>query len=326
MSWKRAMVVSMACALGQSLVSLTGCSSEDDHDTVQGEPKVNPGEALDGGETTLDAGLTDARAARSDARTNPNPRDHGDAAVAVEVCDGIDNDGDGRVDDVDVGSDGICDCLLLATLGKPGIWGEGDVFAQWLSRRSNNGAAKLTGKTLTPALLAPYQVIVAEDLSGETYADAEIAALQDWIRGGGGLFTLIGYADAAERTQVNKILAPTGLQYGATPAFTMQINGKTAPVETWSAHPVSEGITKVGVHNGYEVQGSGTQVASQGGVVALRVSELGAGHVLVWADEWITYDSEWSEHPEYQVERFWLNSIKWLTAPKECQVPIPIAI
>jgi hypothetical protein len=56
----------------------------------------------------------------------------------------------------------------------------------------------------------------------------------------------------------------------------------------------------------------------------MRAREVGKGRVLVWGDEWITFDSEWSSHPEYQVERLWLNSLKWLTTPMSCQVPIEI--
>ena len=44
--------------------------------------------------------------------------------------------------------------------------------------------------------------------------------------------------------------------------------------------------------------------------------------VLVWGDEWISFDSEWVGHPDYQVERFWLNALKWLSPAGECQVPI----
>ena len=49
-------------------------------------------------------------------------------------------------------------------------------------------------------------------------------------------------------------------------------------------------------------------------------------HVIVFGDEWITYDSEWSQdqHPEYQVEQFWLNIFKWLSPSDECQVPIVV--
>ena len=55
----------------------------------------------------------------------------------------------------------------------------------------------------------------------------------------------------------------------------------------------------------------------------LAASEYQRGRVYVWGDEWITYDSEWSAHTDYQVERFWLNSLKWLTAVGRCQVELP---
>jgi hypothetical protein len=44
--------------------------------------------------------------------------------------------------------------------------------------------------------------------------------------------------------------------------------------------------------------------------------------VLAWGDEWITFNSEWKDHSDYQVERLWQNMIKWLTVADECQVPI----
>src|SRR5262245_3474696 len=106
----------------------------------------------------------------------------------AEVCDGVDNDGNGIVDDVDVGNDGICDCLRIATLGVPGTWGVGDVFAAWLDARSDNGAIPLGDQVLTKALLDPFQVVVAEDLSkmNRAYAPEEVAALSDWVATGGG--------------------------------------------------------------------------------------------------------------------------------------------
>ena len=65
-------------------------------------------------------------------------------------------------------------------------------------------------------------------------------------------------------------------------------------------------------------------VADEGGFTVLRAVELGAGHVIVFGDEWISFDSEWTGHPDYQVERFWLNALKWMSPPTECQVPILI--
>jgi hypothetical protein len=241
------------------------------------------------------------------------------AGAGPEVCDGVDNDHNGIVDDLDVGGDGVCDCLLIATLGIPGEWGEGDVFAAWLDERSDTGAASLGDAVLTSELLAGYQVIVVQDIRGRTYSAAEVTALQNWIEAGGGLMTLIGYGDSTERTNVNTLLAPSGIQYDSAAILP---GSPTIPVTTWNTHPVADMITQVGVDNGYEVVGAGTVIAQEGGFDLLRGNSLGAGKVLVWGDEWITYDSEWEGHPEYQLQRFWLNAIKWLTPAAQCQVPI----
>ncbi len=247
------------------------------------------------------------------------------ASATKTFCDGIDNDGNGIIDDVDKGKDGICDCLLIATLGVPGTWGNGDIFASWLDSRSDFGATALDDQVLTKALLDQYQVIVAEDLSkmGRSYSAAEVAALGAWLDAGGGFLTLIGYADPTELANANSLVAPFGLSYGSQQIL-QKSGGSTVPVTQWTAgHPVTNGISLVGVDNGYPVQGSGSVLASEGGFDLLRALTVGSGHVLMWGDEWITYDSEWSGHPEYQIELFWLNMIKWLTPANQCQVAIP---
>ena len=39
--------------------------------------------------------------------------------------------------------------------------------------------------------------------------------------------------------------------------------------------------------------------------------------------EWITYDSEWSQHPDYQVQLFWQNIVDWFAPGAHCKVPTP---
>jgi hypothetical protein len=248
----------------------------------------------------------------------------GGQSSGSEVCDGIDNDGDGIIDNVDVGNDGVCDCLRIATLGVIGMWGQGDVFTSWLDGKSDKGAVDLNDQVLTKALLDQFEVVVAQDLSkmNRSYAPAEVMALSDWVNAGGGFMTLIGYADPSELANANLLLGAFGMSYGSQQILQKQ-GGSTVPVTEWVPHPVTMGITLLGVDNGYPVQGAGTALAMEQGFEVLRAQEVGMGHVLMWGDEWITYDSEWNTHPEYQVEEFWLNAIKWLTPTKDCQVPLP---
>ncbi len=256
----------------------------------------------------------------------------------VEICDGLDNDGDGIIDNVDVSGDGVCDCLKIATLGYRGTAGVGDVFNQWLNGKSVAGAVSLDKQTLTPSLLAAYQVIVIQNVRdgsksgvgegiGRVYAQSEVEALRAWVAAGGGVMTLIGYSDATEVRNVNLLLAPYNINYGTTQILS-KVGGSTVPIVHWAVHPLTENIKKIGVDNGYEVRGDGGVVISYepnpGAFDTARATPYGKGHVFVWCDEWITFNSEWTQHTDYQVERFWLNSLKWLTPVDQCQVALPV--
>lgn len=144
------------------------------------------------------------------------------------------------------------------------------------------------------------------------------------------MFFLVGYV-VDENVNVNKVLEPFGVQYGT--ALVKPAAGFAWAVTHWADHPVSDGITQVGVQGAYEVKGGGTVVAQVDAdlglgepITMLRAVEGDKGKVLVWGDEWITFDSEWAGHPDYQVERLWANSLKWLTPVTECQVPVPVLL
>lgn len=252
-----------------------------------------------------------------------------------ELCDGKDNDENGIVDDVDAGGDGVCDCLNIATIGGIGPWSNGgNVFASWLDARSPLGAVPLGDAELTAEKLQQFQVIVvlhAATLGVESgskeapalhaFSDAEASAFDAWVRGGGGVMTTIGYSgdESQEVVNVNKLLAKLSMGYSTS---RLDLSGN---VSNWETHPVSDGITNIYTNNGAEPDGpSGVTIArGQDDRVALQVTQADKGRVAVWGDEWITYDSEWADTEGQQVEHFWLNLLKWLSPPTQCQVPIP---
>jgi hypothetical protein len=253
---------------------------------------------------------------------------------ATEVCDGVDNDQNGVIDDVDAGGDGVCDCLDIGTLGHIGPWSNGgNIFATWLDARTPRGAIELADQVLTPELLEPLDIIVSLHVGTEAvqsqmvtapahheFSGAEASAFAAWVRAGGGLMTTIGYTrdEANEVVNVNRLLNPLDLGYSQTNLDLSDF------VETWLAHPVTEGVRSIYTDNGVEPSGTGMVVArGSDDRAALEVLQVENGRAVVWGDEWITYDSEWTDVEDQQVELFWLNMLKWLSPPTECQVPIP---
>jgi uncharacterized protein YjbI with pentapeptide repeats len=251
-----------------------------------------------------------------------------------ETCDGIDNDDNGIIDDVDAGHDGVCDCLNIATVGHIGPWSNGgNIFATWLNARSPLGVVELADDELTAEQLAKFQIVVilhadtTEVSNNDTvapahhaFSDAEADVFDAWVRKGGGAMTTIGYTndEASEVANVNKLLSKLGMGYSSTK---LDLGGM---VQTWLPHPTTEGITQIRTDNGVEPETAGGDTVARGGdKVALQVAQMDDGRVAVWGDEWITYDSEWVDTEGQQVEHFWLNLLKWLSPPTQCQVPIP---
>ncbi len=254
-----------------------------------------------------------------------------------EICDGIDNDSNGIIDDVDAGHDGVCDCLNIATIGHIGPWSNGgNVFKSWLNARSPLGAVELADDELTADKLKKFQIVVVlhvatSEVSNKgivapahhAFSDAESGVFGAWVQGGGGVMTTIGYTndEASEVVNVNKLLSSLGMGYSASK---LDLDGN---VQDWLPHPLSESITNIHTNNGVEPDGTlGMTIAHGGAKVALQVSQAAKGRVAVWGDEWVTYDSEWADVSGQQVETFWLNLLKWLSPPTECQVPIPVRV
>ena len=318
------------------LVGLAACSSGGNEQT--GERRAVPGGAAGGfviQQPSAAGSAGDRPALGSGGRGSAAAGGAAGVSGGSEVCDRIDNDGNGIVDDVDRQNDGVCDCLNIATIGEIGPWSSGgNVFKTWLNSRSPLPAKELGDAILTDELLAPFQVIVilyaaTIELNGNNgrklsahhaFSDAEVAAFSRWVRAGGGAMTTAGYYydEAQEVVNVNRLLSPFSMGYSTTKT---DVGGRC---ETWMAHPVTEQVMRIVTMDGVQPDGaSGTTLAyDEGQRVALQVAEPDAGRLIVWGDDWITYDSEWQAVTDQQVERFWLNILKWLSPAKICQVPI----
>ena len=339
----------MTGAAALAITAAVGCSSESAPDSLKGLGAGATGGGAGSGAVSGGSGGTfptgtgaTGSGATGGVIIDPGVGSVGGSSVGgmmgngtPEVCDGIDNDGNGIIDDVDAGGDGVCDCLSIGTIGQIGPWSNGgDIFATWLNARTPQGAIALDDQVLTPELLAPLQVIVVLHVDDtevsnngvvaqahHVFTDQEAAAFGDWVKMGGGTMTTIGYTgnESHEVENVNRLLEPVGMAYSAGK---LDLSGF---IKDWTAHAVTNGVSNIKTDNGVEPDGPGgtTLARDPTGRVALQVTEPGSGHVVVWGDEWVTYDSEWANVTDEQVELFWLNILKWLSPPKTCQVPIP---
>ncbi len=228
------------------------------------------------------------------------------------VCDDMDNDGNGVIDDVDVGKDGLCDCIHIGFFGEVAS-DAGDAtgsFEAWLVARSGQIPIQHLDATekLTPAWLASLQVLIVGGLrdraaqagAGEAFAADEIAAFDDWIQTrGGGAISLSGYTSNIDDARpVSELLQHTGLSYDLVSVSGAGVISEGAPPVwlqdiTTPDHPIVDGVSEIGVYYGYPVEGDGTAILSGEGHVLGMAKQWGTGRVFAFADEWITQDATW---------------------------------
>lgn len=233
-------------------------------------------------------------------------------------CNGRDDDCDGLVDNVDVGGDGICDCLGLLILGATGPRAA-VTFDTWLKgrgttvrRRVETGLPELTAKDLVGV-----DVVVLDQLKRD-YSTAEISLLVEWVKDGGALVSMTGYTNAGpDSARPNAIIEGLGARYQTGADFSVTITD-------WSTtQPIAAGVTSATYTGGYPVLAvpgapalsyvvaRGPAPASWAAGLAL---EIGKGRAFVWGDEWIEYDDIWALEPS--VPRLWANVFNWIAARK----------
>ncbi len=236
------------------------------------------------------------------------------------MCNGVDDDCNGKIDDVDAAGDGVCDCLRIGIVGVPGS-NPSSNFVSWLQALGTTVDRVNTapGEAFDPPLLAKYDVVIFDRLV-RAYSAGEATALRAWVEGGGGFVTMTGYANSPDPDFLpNALLAPFGLSYGGALSV--------APANSFEVHPVTAGITSVTFLGGYVVTptvvagGTSTLLASNADGHIAYAHERGKGRGVVWGDEWIEFDSEWKAMP--QIQKLWVNIMSWVGPQGRCAVPKP---
>ena len=258
-----------------------------------------------------------------------------------------------------------CSTLNVAVVGTKGDWGDSSdtAFQSWLNA-SSTGTAKvdnyLKKPSFTPEFLAAYNLIILAGLGDDsnngpwwTFSASEVAAFQDWIENkGGGVISLAGYSgDNQEITAKNTLLAFSEIAYDqpnisapcaiakchyecGNPAGQITEFNRTDPVIA----NLSLGVTMIGMDGGHPIIAPADAHVAAFTTNATSVSNwlvgkiTGKGRVLLFADEWITYTSQWDgQNPNndpscanllpqklYQTSQFWYNMLHWTQPGATC--------
>jgi hypothetical protein len=249
-------------------------------------------------------------------------------------------------------------------------------FQNYLNTKSSATVTLATTyQPLTPEYLANYDVIIlqalenAENMPAWPFTAEDKANFETWVRAGGGVIALTGYGgNAVEVDPTNALLAFSGLQYAKDDVLGDTCNASTPapgnccycaptsyPLAGWNpAHPISANLTNVGAYHGRSVTSSApdAQIVAQGplnfttgvasSVVYGATRQVDAGRVFMFADEWVTYTSQWfgatldpgaiapcqtdmgnvcygkTADKFYTVPQFWYNTLLWLSGDREC--------
>jgi hypothetical protein len=255
-----------------------------------------------------------------------------------------------------------CTCISIAEFGKTGAFGAvqgqdgSTVFQQWLNTKSTALVDVYdTRTTITPDLLAKYQVVILQDLTEKvaysqqtdywTYSADEIAAVKDWVNNGGSVITLTGFFSDPPPNEIvptNQLIAFSGISYngddilgscGSDPCYCW---GGSVRITDWNrAEPMTTNITAVGALRGRSINApaDATIFATSGGKNVAVGVKYGKGRVFAFADEWVTYNSQWNDtslavdaskyvdpydpcngkkpSQVFQIPQFWFNTISW---------------
>ncbi len=222
------------------------------------------------------------------------------------------------------GGTSLYGCRRIGILGAPGANPSAN-FQAWLETQGAIATrihAAPGAPTLRREELDTFDLVVLDALQ-RAYTAEESMTLATWVREGGGLFSMTGHDGFTSTERHNTLLTAVGPTYDLS-------GGLLSGPATLLPHPSTldtDGVSTlppVTFAGGRPVlvpaalMADVVPIATIGTNIVGVAGPLGEGHVLIFGDEWIEFDSEWASMPP--IPRFWENSVRWL-APDEDVLP-----
>jgi hypothetical protein len=270
-------------------------------------------------------------------------------------------------------SGGVPICLSILSLGQPAelVSGTGtaDAFQRYINTYSTDPGSGATSVMtvvtkqvpISDGLLKGYNVLILQALEDSAYAglwtftQSETDALARWVSNGGSLITMAGYGgNSSEIQPLNQLLgganAWSGISYNADDIFTScpdnlcYCSDSSIPFAGWQDdyadfNRLTHHLAKVGIFHGRSINCAGSDcqffAKDDSGHNVGIAKKLGKGHLVAWADEWVTHTSEWGlysspwdTYPEcanaartarlmFSVPQFWYNIFYWSVPDKQ---------
>lgn len=299
-------------------ISATGVSSS----TGGTDPGTSTTTTTDSTTTTTDSTgttTTGDSTSTTDGSSSSSTTEPGCMPV-VETCNDIDDDCDGKIDNVDVGGDGICDCLNIALVGNEGANPSAE-FQAWLIAQGTKVDRIHTNQVdvLDKATVNKYDIIILDYLV-RSYTPEEAGTLKTWVEGGGGLMSMTGFTNTQwNADRPNTLIKPLGLTYNTSKGWF------SGPIKNFANHPITQGLTSLSFYGGLFIDIVEDGIAVNEIIMTLPQGPVGvvqdrmAGRAFIFGDEWIEFDSEWKNIPE--IKQFWVQTIAHIGPKTFCSVP-----
>ncbi|MFO0682299.1 MAG: hypothetical protein U0234_09625 [Sandaracinus sp.] len=219
-------------------------------------------------------------------------------------------------------------CRRIGIMGAPGA-NTSSNFQTWLEMQGAIAMrfhADAAAPTLHIEELRTFDLVVVDWLQ-RTYTTEEATTLAQWVNEGGGLFVMTGHDSGHTADRQISLLSQLGPNYDRRDCSACMagevcdggicvLNGPANLLPTPLTGDGAGGtLPPISFYGGLQVSVPASMsstflpFATIGTYVVGAYGPIGAGHAVIFGDEWIEFDSEWSTMPP--IPRFWQQSVSW---------------